>query len=132
MKYIYIGAFVASTIDDTVVPLFLHKILLPEKIRNPQIVAEHTKKFEESIIPVLETDLNDQNYFNGDEVTIRVALYSSISIRIYLYIYISFIYLFHPIKLIHLIYILTFLSLFLSLSPSPSPSPSPPLLVYGR
>jgi len=61
------GSYVSSSVDDVVVPIFLHKVLFPEQIRNRKIVEDNTIKFEQELAPVLRTAIKSTKYFGGDE-----------------------------------------------------------------
>lgn len=61
------ASYVSSSVDDIVIPLYLHKIGFVPQIRNKRIVEENTFKFERDIAPVLKFGLKGQKYFGGDE-----------------------------------------------------------------
>jgi len=62
-------AFAISTVDDAVVGYALNTMFLPEQMRNAQKAEESKKAFHDKVVPVLEKELGDQKYFNGDRFT---------------------------------------------------------------
>jgi len=59
--------WITAQADDIIVGYILNKMFLPDPMKNPKLVEENGKKFEEKLAAIFELELGDKQYFNGSE-----------------------------------------------------------------
>jgi len=62
--------YTISTMDQFILPAYLNTFVIPEAYRNPQLVEDGKKRFEESIARVAGEFIKGKQYIAGDKFTI--------------------------------------------------------------
>jgi len=72
------GQYVSKNVDDVVLQVYLHTLVLPEASRSPNVVKENTQIFDTKIVPHITQGLGGQTYFGGDKISAVDCVFATI------------------------------------------------------